>query len=75
MSGNMVGLCDIDDLHLEKKGHAFKSARKFNDYREMLDVMGDKIDAVTVSTPDHSHAPASHPRHEERASTSTRRSR
>jgi predicted dehydrogenase len=57
--GNMVALCDIDDLHLEKKGHAFKSARKFNDYREMLDVMGDKIDAVTVSTPDHSHAPAS----------------
>ena len=57
--GNMVALCDIDDLHLEKKGHAFKTARKFNDYREMLDVMGDKIDAVTVSTPDHSHAPAS----------------
>jgi predicted dehydrogenase len=57
--GNMVALCDIDDLHLEKKGHAFKSARKFNDYREMLDVMGDKIDAVTVSIPDHSHASAS----------------
>jgi len=55
----MVAICDIDDLHLEKKGHAFKSARKFNDYREMLDVMGDKIDAVTVSIPDHSHAPAS----------------
>jgi predicted dehydrogenase len=57
--GKMVALCDIDDLHLEKKGHAFKSARKFNDYREMLDVMGDKIDAVTVSIPDHSHASAS----------------
>lgn len=57
--GNMVGLCDIDDLRLEKKAYAFRSARKFNDYREMLDVMGNKIDAVTVSTPDHSHAPAS----------------
>ncbi len=56
--GNIVGLCDIDDIQLEKKGHVFKSARKFNDYREMLDVMGDKIDAVTVSTPDHSHASA-----------------
>ena len=59
--GNIVALCDIDDLHLEKKRAAArgKPARKFNDYREMLDEMGDKIDAVTVSIPDHSHAPAS----------------
>jgi predicted dehydrogenase len=59
MVGNVVALCDIDDFQLEKKTHVFKTARKFNDYREMLDVMGDKIDACTVSTPDHSHAPAS----------------
>jgi len=59
MVGNVVALCDIDDIQLEKKSHVFKSARKFNDYREMLDVMADKIDACTVSTPDHSHAPAS----------------
>ncbi len=59
MVGNVVALCDIDDIQLEKKSHVFKTARKFNDYREMLDVMGDKIDACTVSTPDHSHAPAS----------------
>jgi predicted dehydrogenase len=57
-NGNIVALCDIDDLHLEKKAKLFKSARTFNDYREMLETMGDKIDAVTVSTPDHSHAPA-----------------
>lgn len=60
-AGTIVAICDIDDSNLEKRASrsAFKSARKFNDYREMLDVMGDKIDAVTVSTPDHSHAPAS----------------
>lgn len=37
----------------------FPGARFFRDYREMLDEMGDKIDAVTVSTPDHHHFHAS----------------
>ena len=34
-------------------------ARFFTDYREMLDTMADKVDAVTVSTPDHHHFHAS----------------
>ena len=43
----------------KKKAHRFKiGPQAFNDYRKMLDEMADKIDAVTVSTPDHSHAPA-----------------
>ena len=58
-NGNVVALCDIDDLQLEKKAAKFPQAKKYNDYRKMLDEMGDKIDAVTVSTPDHSHASAS----------------
>ncbi len=33
----------------------FADARFFTDYREMLDEMGDRVDAVTVSTPDHHH--------------------
>ena len=37
----------------------FKNAKKFSDYREMLTKMADSIDAVTVSIPDHNHAPAS----------------
>ena len=57
--GNVVALCDVDDERLNKKGEQFPKAMKFNDYRKMLEVMGDRIDAVTVSTPDHSHAPAS----------------
>lgn len=56
--GNVVAICDVDENSLRKKAARFKNAKTFNDYREMLDTMGDKIDAVTVSTPDHSHAPA-----------------
>jgi len=57
--GDIVALCDIDENTLNKMGEQFPKAKKFIDYRTMLDKMGDKIDAVTVSTPDHSHAPAS----------------
>jgi predicted dehydrogenase len=56
--GNVVAICDIDDNRLNSKGEQFAQARKFHDFREMLSSMGDKIDAVTVSTADHTHAPA-----------------
>ncbi|MSR60124.1 MAG: Gfo/Idh/MocA family oxidoreductase [Planctomycetaceae bacterium] len=57
--GNIVALCDIDDNHLGKKAESFPAAKKFNDFRQMLDQMAQSIDAVTVSTPDHTHAAAS----------------
>jgi predicted dehydrogenase len=57
--GNVVAICDIDERRLAKGAATFPDAKKFTDYREMYNEMGDKIDAVTVSTPDHSHAPAS----------------
>ena len=53
----MVAICDVDDHKLGTAGqHRFKKAKKFNDFRKMLDEMGKSIDAVTVSTPDHVHA-------------------
>lgn len=57
--GNLIAICDIDDKRLAKAAARYPKAKKFNDYREMLTEMDGKIDAVTVSTPDHSHAPAS----------------
>jgi predicted dehydrogenase len=59
--GNIVAICDIDDSNyaLEKKGQEFPRAKKYHDYRKMLEEMDRQIDAVTVSTPDHTHAPAS----------------
>ncbi len=58
--GDVVALCDIDDNFLNRKaaGEKFKNAKKYNDFRKMLEEMSKDIDAVTVSTPDHMHAPA-----------------
>lgn len=54
----IVALCDVDRERGEEVFHAFPEAAQYEDYREMLVQEGDRIDAVTVSTPDHSHAPA-----------------
>ncbi|MEZ5944659.1 MAG: Gfo/Idh/MocA family oxidoreductase [Planctomycetaceae bacterium] len=58
--GQIVAICDIDRRTLEKTGsrNGFEDAQQFEDFREMLNQLGDKIDAVTISTPDHMHAPA-----------------
>lgn len=55
----IVALCDVDQKYLSKKLESLPDARPFDDYREMLDTMGDQIDAVVVGTTDHHHAPAS----------------
>lgn len=55
---DIVGLCDVDGQTLKKKGLEFPDAKQFDDFREMLDQLGDKVDIVTVSTPDHTHAAA-----------------
>ncbi len=54
----VVAVCDIDDDMLEKGKSKFPGAKHFHDFRKMLEEMGDSIDAVTVSTPDHTHAVA-----------------
>jgi len=57
--GNVVAICDVDEGSLNGKSQEFPSAKKYFDYRKMLDELGKEIDAVTVGTPDHTHAPAS----------------
>ena len=58
-NGKMVAICDIDDQSLNKAAVRFEDAKKYNDFRKMFDEMEKSIDAVTVSTPDHTHAVAS----------------
>lgn len=55
----IVAGADIDSDLLAKGLEAFPAARKYADWREMLDKEAEHIDAVLVGTPDHSHAPAS----------------
>ena len=56
--GNIVALCDVDTNTLDHKSKQFPNAKRFQDYRKMLEEMGKDIDAVTVSTPDHHHGSA-----------------
>jgi predicted dehydrogenase len=51
-----VAFCDIDTARMDKVKKLAPDAPTFQDYREMFAKLGDKIDAVTVSTPDHMHA-------------------
>ncbi len=59
-------LCDIVDVEKypnlgggwAKTRADYPDAKFYDDWREMLEAEGDKIDAVTISTPDHVHAHA-----------------
>ncbi len=54
-SQNLVGFADVDET---RAGSAFKDhpkTRRFTDYRKLLDTMGGDLDAIVISTPDHSH--------------------
>ena len=55
----VVALCDVDANTLAKAKEMFPNAKTYADYRMMMAEMKDQIDAVVVSTPDHSHAPVS----------------
>ena len=57
-NGDVVGICDTDANRLKGASKRFKGAATFSDFRAMLEQLGDKVDAVTVSTPDHTHAVA-----------------
>jgi predicted dehydrogenase len=52
---HVVAICDTDETNLAKAATAFPQACKYTDWRKLLEQTD--IDAVTISTPDHTHAP------------------
>jgi predicted dehydrogenase len=55
----VTALCDVDADRLAQAMKWYPNAKAFVDYRVLFDTLGRDIDAVVVSTPDHTHAPAS----------------
>ena len=54
---NIVALCDVDFARAAATFAEYPDAPRYRDYRHMLLELDEKIDAVTVSTPDHMHFP------------------
>jgi predicted dehydrogenase len=53
-SENIVALCDVDEEYAGKVFDLYPQAKKYRDFRRMLEKQKD-IDAVVVATPDHTH--------------------
>jgi hypothetical protein len=52
----LVAIADVDLARTAKVRAEFPNARIYQDWRELLEKEGDKIDSCNVSTPDHMHA-------------------
>ena len=57
-SENIIALCDVDDRRAADMFKRFPQAKRYRDFRQMLDEQAIKIDCVLVGTPDHTHAVA-----------------
>ena len=58
LGAEYVALCDVDEQRAAGTFGGHKNARKYKDFREMLEKEAKHIDAVSVGTPDHTHAVA-----------------
>lgn len=57
---NVVAIADVDDVSGALGFEAFPKAKRYRDFRRMLDVHTKELDAVIVSTPDHTHFAATY---------------
>lgn len=57
---NVVAIADVDDVRGATGFKEFPKAKRYKDFRKMLDVHAKELDLVVVSTPDHTHFPATY---------------
>jgi len=55
-SENIYAICDVDENFLNKSAEKYPQAKKYRDFREMLDKEYKNLDGITVTIPDHMHA-------------------
>lgn len=53
---NIAAICDVDANHLKRAAEKAPDAKQYEDWRELLDKEGDRIDSANVTVPDHMHA-------------------
>ncbi len=58
---DVVAVCDVDSRFLDAAAKLHPKAKKFSDFRKLYDEVGNDIDAVVVSTTEHTHAYATMP--------------
>ena len=54
---NIAAICDVDSERLAKAAEKAPDAKRYEDWRELLEKEGDRIDSANVTVPDHMHAP------------------
>jgi predicted dehydrogenase len=57
---HVVAIADVDDVSGAEGFNTFPAAKKYRDFRKLLDKHYKELDAVIVSTPDHTHFPATY---------------
>jgi predicted dehydrogenase len=53
---NIYALCDVDESQLERTAAQYPSAKRYRDFREMLDKEQKNLHGITITIPDHMHA-------------------
>jgi predicted dehydrogenase len=56
----VVAICDVDTNNLDKAAKEAPGARRYTDWRELLEKEGDKIDSINLAVPDHMHFAIAH---------------
>ncbi|MCL2119643.1 MAG: Gfo/Idh/MocA family oxidoreductase [Planctomycetaceae bacterium] len=55
---DVVAICDVDKGRLASSARQYPNAKTYTDFRKLLEEQEKSIDAATISTADHMHAPA-----------------